>query len=160
MGRSIVAVLRMQGGELELLERSLAGPDAVRYFWSNAVDDHGVFFSTLELELLLGRIGSSPRWDFVRVHKEADEGRWGQSCGTASRGLVVEINGPHLLAPRDARHTPRVDIGTPTWRYRAALEELHPVETAAEVLIAWITTGHFIDGLELRVPDPSAARHF
>ena len=74
-------VLRMLDGELELFERSLLQPDAVRYLWKNAGSQFGVIFTLQELEALLGRIGSTPAWDWVWLRKEFDDSRWTQACG-------------------------------------------------------------------------------
>jgi len=40
-----VPVLRMLDGELELFERSLLQPYAVRYLWKNAGSQFGVIFA-------------------------------------------------------------------------------------------------------------------
>lgn len=153
-----MAVLALRDGELELFEQTLLGPDAVRYFWSNAVADHGVFFTLGELEILLGRIGATSNWDFIRVRTEQDGGLWAQSCGQAAKGLVVEINGPNLVARSDARRLPRVNVGTRTWPYYASVDELYDVETAAGLLLAWIVEGEVPEGHDLREPDALVPR--
>lgn len=147
-------VLRMLDGELELFERSLLQPDAVRYLWKNAGSQFGVIFTLQELEALLGRIGSTPAWDWVWLRKEFDDSRWTQACGRAQDGLVVEIDGPHLVARHHAARRPRSNIGTPTWEYYAARAETHDTTSAAAIQIAWIDTAHLDDHYELRtVPE-------
>ncbi len=131
-------VLRMLDGELELFEQSLLQPDAVRYLWKNAGSQFGVIFTVHELEALLGRIGSNPRWDWVWLRKEFDDRRWTQACGRADDGLVVEVNGPKLVARLGARRRPLVNIGTESWPYSAAAAETHSIHGAAEVQFRWL----------------------
>lgn len=153
-----MAVLTQFRGELELFERSLLGPDAVRYLWINAHSAVGVIFTAEELETLLGHIGSSPAWDWIRVRKEFDNELWAQACGRASDGVIVEINGPHLVARCGAPRGPRVDVGTPTWPYRAAAGERHTVAEAAHLQLGWLDSRHLSTSFEKRAADDSVKR--
>jgi len=140
----------MLDGELELFEQSLLQPDAVRYLWKNAGSQFGVIFTVHELEALLGRIGSNPRWDWIWLRKEFDDRRWTQACGRAADGLVVEVEGPSLLARQGSTRNPRKDIGTPSWTYLAATGETVDVATAARLQLAWLDQGRVVNGYEFR----------
>lgn len=147
-------VLRMLDGELELFEQSLIQPDAVRYLWKNAGSQFGVIFTVHELETLLGRIGSNPRWDWIWLRKEFDEDRWTQACGRAVDGLVVEVNGPSLVTRVGSAVHPRINVGTTSWNYLAARAEVHPISEAARLQLGWLENGAVGELYELRdAPD-------
>lgn len=152
-------ILRMLSGELELFERSLLGPDAVRYLWMNAYSQIGVIFTVGELELLIAKVGSASAWDWIRLRREFDEELWTQICGRAADGLVVEINGPCLIAKAGAPRQPRVEVGTSTWSYEAAVPELHSVAEAAARMFHWLDQGSLMSGDERRLAYPRAARN-
>jgi hypothetical protein len=144
--------------DLAAIEDALHLPSAVRHYWSNTERGHGVFFNRAELEMLLSRIGLSPAWDWVRVETDLPGGRWAQSCGDAERGLIVEVNGPDLIARRSAARAPRPNVGTSTWPYYASEGELHTVVAAAAIHMGWIEGGTIGSTLERRAPDPQALR--
>src|SRR5690606_31641012 len=118
----------------------------------------GVIFSSSELQLLLNRIGSTPAWDFIHIRKEFGDERWTQACGRAEHGLVVEINGPRLVANRNDVRCPLVDVGTSTWPYFAGVAELHSVEDAAVTQLRWLHEGTLSPGNETRSPYEKASR--
>lgn len=140
----------MLDGELELFERSLLQPDAVRYLWKNAGSQFGVIFAVHELEVLLGRIGSVPAWDWVWLRKEFDDERWTQACGRVADGLIVEVNGPHLIVDAGSPRGPRVDVGTSTWLYHAARGETHSVPAAARLQWHWLERAEIAPGTRRR----------
>jgi len=150
--------LLARDAELAWMEELLLLPSAVRYYWLNTEEERGVFSNRGELEMLLSRIGTSPAWDWVRVSTDLLGGRWAQSCGDAERGLVVEVNGPDLIAARHAPFSHRKEVGTKAWHYCATDGELHTVQVAATIQMNWIEGGTVDPAFEKRAPDSHARR--
>ena len=153
-----LGALALREEPLLALETAFSAASAIRHYWRNAGDQHGVFSTKQELRMLLSNIGNTPDWEWIVCETDCSDNRWTQACGNAAVGLVVEINGPHRVVPQGARIWPRENVGSGTWIYSASRDELHNVDEAATVQYSWLTPGTLRPELELRTPDMNVPR--
>lgn len=144
---------------LELVTEQVFSPFV--FGWTNQSEISHFSSDLIALVDLLGRLGRSAQWSWVKTWPLDDPTAIAQACGRAERGILVEVgwrSSTSQVVRNGAASFPRINVATPGWPCWSSLDELHQLGDAAAIMGDWLIDRAIGQGLESRSPDPYARR--
>ncbi len=148
----------VQQHEFELLALSASEP--FLFAWRNRTLTVHHNSNLLVLVDLLNQVGRTEEWAWVETWSLDAPNLIAQACGRSDPGFVVEIGDRRstnrVVRPGSA-HAPKLNVGTKSWVYYCAEDELLDLGTSATLMADWLTDASIDGEWEIRPPYAKAS---